>query len=189
MLGAASGMGRGEGEGATVELARFVEPDRGHDRQTCVYGCSMNWVWTIGYERATQAALIQALKAAGVEMLIDVRAIAASRRVGFSKTLLAASLAEGGIAYLHLRDLGTPKAGREAARAGRCDEMRAIFSGHLEAPQAVAAFERLADAVRAHRACLLCYEADPSCCHRAVLAERLQQRTPTQVAHLSASPT
>ena len=47
---------------------------------------------TIGYERATQADVIARLKAAGVEVLIDVRAVAASRRAGFSKTLLAASL-------------------------------------------------------------------------------------------------
>ncbi len=146
----------------------------------------MTSVWTIGYERATQTGVIGALQAHGVELLIDVRAIAASRRAGFSKTVLATSLAEAGIAYLHLRDLGTPKAGRNAARAGRCDEMRAIFSGHLQEPQSIAAMEQLAQEVQMRRACLFCFEADPDCCHRAVLAERLQERMPVHVEHLSA---
>ena len=91
---------------------------------------------TIGYEQATQAAVIEKLKSAGVEVLIDVRAVAASRRAGFSKTILANSLAEHGIDYVHLRALGTPKAGREAARHGRIDEMHTIFEQQLELPEA-----------------------------------------------------
>ena len=83
---------------------------------------------------STQAEVIARLRTAGVELLVDVRAIAASRRAGFSKTLLAASLEEAGIAYLHLRDLGTPKPGREAARAGRVAEMRAIYADALQSP-------------------------------------------------------
>ena len=146
----------------------------------------MTSVWTIGYERATLAEVIGVLHAHRLDLLIDVRAIAASRRAGFSKTVLAASLSEAGIAYLHLRDLGTPKAGRDAARAGGCDEMRAIFSGHLQEPRAIAAFEQLTDEVQSRRACLLCYEADPACCHRAVLTDRLQERMPTEIEHLSA---
>ena len=99
-------------------------------------GRRMKTIATIGYESDTQGAVIQKLKDADVKVLIDVRAVAASRRAGFSKSLLAASLAEAGIEYVHLRDLGTPKAGRDAARAGRVDEMRHIFEEHLEEPAA-----------------------------------------------------
>jgi uncharacterized protein (DUF488 family) len=144
----------------------------------------MRNVWTIGYERATLAGLIEALRGAGVELLIDVRAIAASRRAGFSKTVLAATLREAGVDYLHLRDLGTPKAGRDAARRGLCDEMREIFRDHLSEPAAVAAFERLAEEASTRRSCLLCFEADPKCCHRDVLADRLAERSATNVIHL-----
>src|SRR5689334_14532407 len=104
----------------------------------------MNPLATIGYERDTQAGVIARLKAAGVDVLIDVRAVAASRRAGFSKTLLAASLAEAGIEYRHLRQLGTPKPGRDAARHGRIDEMHAIYEEHLAEP---AAQLQLAEAV------------------------------------------
>ena len=145
-------------------------------------------LFTNGYERATSAEVIETLRGAGVELLVDVRAVAASRRAGFSRTVLRASLEEAGVDYLHLRDLGTPKAGREAARAGRCDEMRDIFSSRLEEPAAVAAFERLAKEAETRRTCLLCFEADPSCCHRQVLAERLVARAPHTVHDLVAAP-
>ena len=148
----------------------------------------MTPLFTIGYERASSAEVIEALRGAGVELLVDVRAVAASRRAGFSKTVLRASLEAVGLDYLHLRDLGTPKAGREAARAGRCDEMRDIFSSWLEESAAVAAFERLVLEAEARRIGLLCFEADPSCCHRQVLAERLVARAPRTVHDLVAAP-
>ena len=144
-------------------------------------------IFTIGYERATLAQVTTALTVAGVELLIDVRAVAASRRAGFSKTVRATSLRDVGVDYLHPRDLGTPKAGRDAARAGRCEEMRTIFCGHLEEPAAVQAFEHLQAIAAERRVCLLCYEADPDCCHRQVLTSRLTERMPMQVIDLVAA--
>ena len=97
---------------------------------------------TIGYESEPQAAVIQRLKDAGVAIVLDVRAVASSRRAGFSKTLLAASLKEAGIDYLHLRDLGTPKAGRDAARAGRVGEMHEIFNAIWKNPRRSCSWSR-----------------------------------------------
>ena len=129
---------------------------------------------TIGYEGASLGDVIGRLARAGVRMVIDVRAIAASRRPGFSKTMLGASLDEAGIAYVLLRALGTPKAGREAARAGRIGEMRTIFEAHLEEPQAQAQLARATAIAAETPAALLCYEADPAHCHRAIVAERIR---------------
>lgn len=128
---------------------------------------------TIGYEGKTQAQMIDQLKAAGVELVVDVRAVAASRRPGFSKTILGASLEEAGISYEHLRGLGTPKAGRDAARAGRTDEMRAIFEAHLAEPQAQVELARAQDLAGRKKIALLCFEARACDCHRAIVAERL----------------
>jgi uncharacterized protein (DUF488 family) len=139
---------------------------------------------TIGYERDTLQGLIDRLKAAKVEVLIDVRAIAASRRPGFSKTMLAASLNDQGIDYVHLRPLGTPKAGREAARAGRVGEMRAMFCDHLEEPQAQVALAEATRIAGQRRAALLCYEADAACCHRAIVADRLREALGAEVVDL-----
>jgi uncharacterized protein (DUF488 family) len=128
---------------------------------------------TIGYESATQADVIERLKTAGVEVLIDVRAVAASRRAGFSKTLLAASLNEAGIGYVHLRQLGTPKPGRDAARKGRVAEMHAIFEDHMAEPAAQLELAKATEIAREKKTALLCYEADHAVCHRAILADRI----------------
>jgi uncharacterized protein (DUF488 family) len=128
---------------------------------------------TIGYQDATQAEVIARLRAAGVGLLVDVRAVAASRRAGFSKTVLRESLAEAGIDYRHLRALGTPKAGRDAARKGRTQEMRAIFADQLATPEAQDQLAELAALARARPTAILCFCAEPAGCHRRVLAERL----------------
>jgi uncharacterized protein (DUF488 family) len=137
----------------------------------------MNPIATTGYEKEPQAQVIERLSGAGVELVIDVRAVASSRRAGFSKTLLAGSLNAAGIGYLHLRDLGTPKAGRQAARAGRIEEMKAIFEEQLATAAAIGALELAIEESLGRKACLLCYEADPACCHRTVVAERIAART------------
>ncbi len=131
---------------------------------------------TIGYERATLGDVIGRLKAAEVDVVIDVRAVASSRRAGFSKTLLAASLAEAGVDYIHLRALGTPKAGRQAARAGRTDEMHRIYEAHLDEPEAQLALNEAVGVAAARKAALLCFEADARDCHRAIVASLIRER-------------
>jgi uncharacterized protein (DUF488 family) len=117
---------------------------------------------------------------------VDVRAVASSRRPGFSKSRLAANLAEAGIGYVHLRGLGTPAEGRAAARAGQYAELRRIFREHLTTPGARAELDELADLVRSsRRVCLLCFEADPEHCHRSMVAAALGALTPVEVTHLS----
>jgi uncharacterized protein (DUF488 family) len=125
---------------------------------------------TIGYERETQAVVIDRLKTAGVEVVVDVRAVAASRRAGFSKTLLAASRNEAGIGYVHLRQLGTPKPGRDAARKGHIAEMHRIFEAHMVEPAAQLELAKATEIVREKKTALLCYEADAAGCHRTILA-------------------
>ena len=139
---------------------------------------------TIGYESQTQDVVIARLKAAGVETLVDVRAVAASRRAGFSKTLLAASLAEAGIDYVHLRQLGTPKPGREAARKGRIAEMTAIFEEHMTEPGAQLELLRAKELAAEKKVALLCFEADHKGCHRKILADRICEDLGCVVEHL-----
>jgi uncharacterized protein (DUF488 family) len=130
---------------------------------------------TVGYEHHTQPEIIGRLMTAGVKTVIDVRAVSSSRKAGFSKTLLATSLAEAGIAYVHLRDLGTPKAGRQAARAGRTAEMRRIYEAHLEEPAAQRQLAEASEIAGKSKSALLCYEADAACCHRRIIGERLSK--------------
>ena len=100
-------------------------------------------LFTIGYEKTTPTAFVAELRRAGVKMVIDTRAVAASRRPGFSKRQLAAALDENGIGYLHLQKLGTPADGRQAARAGDAETLWRIYEQHLKKPEARAVFEDL----------------------------------------------
>src|SRR4030088_1446664 len=93
-------------------------------------------LFTIGYEQTPAKAVLDELENAGVKLLVDVRAVAACRRAGFSQNQLAAGLDERGISYLHLRGLGTPKDGRDAARSGKFDLLHKIYSAHLKTAQA-----------------------------------------------------
>lgn len=142
-------------------------------------------VATIGYEGTTMQAFLDSLKGEGVELLIDVRAVASSRRAGFAKTALAANLRSVGIEYLHLRGLGTPADGRAAARAGKHGEMQRIFREHLATDAAQVELARLVEIVETgRRVCLLCFEADPSHCHRTLVANALGQAAPIEVHDL-----
>ncbi len=141
---------------------------------------------TIGYEGATLDGVVRALRAAGVETLADVRAVARSRKPGFAKSRLAAGLAEGGIGYVHLRGLGTPAEGRAAAKAGQHDEMRRVFGEHLATPAAQADLRHLAERVEAgERVALLCYEAAPEHCHRRQVTEALERMLDVETVDLS----
>jgi uncharacterized protein (DUF488 family) len=133
----------------------------------------MPTIFTIGYEQATQAAVVDALKDAGVEVLADVRYLPLSRRPGFSKNSLKAAVEEAGIAYRHFRDLGTPAEGRAAARRGDHAELSRIYAGQLELPEALKQMAELRALAEDRRVCLLCYERNAAVCHRALLFDAL----------------
>lgn len=139
---------------------------------------------TIGYEAATLPEVIGKLQAAGVQIVVDVRAVAASRRAGFSKTILRNSLEAEGIAYEHLRGLGTPKPGRKAAKKGRIAEMEAIFAEHMETPEAQDGLARAIVIIKEQHAALMCYEACASGCHRRIVADLIRAEIGCEVRDL-----
>ncbi len=129
---------------------------------------------SVGYAAFTlNTDLAARLRAAGVERLIDVRALASSRRRGFAKTALSAALAAQGIEYVHMRALGNPKAGRELYRCGRVAEGRALFERHLLGEQRVALSE-LGHLIAERHCALMCVEADPALCHRTAVIDALR---------------
>jgi uncharacterized protein (DUF488 family) len=126
-------------------------------------------IFTIGYEGTTVAEFLIALQKAGVERVIDVRALPLSRRPGFSKTALRGALKEAGIEYVHLKALGTPADGRTAARAGRHADMARIYAGQLELPEAMMQSAQMLELAREKPSALLCMEREPAHCHRTLL--------------------
>ena len=144
-------------------------------------------LFTIGYEQTPPKTVLDELESAGVKLLVDVRAVTSSRRPGFSKNQLAAGLDKRGISYLHLRELGTPKEGREAARSGQYDTLHKIYSAHLKTPQAREQMDELAALVKsAGPVCLLCYERDHAHCHRQCIAEIIEDRDQVRVENVVA---
>ena len=126
-------------------------------------------IFTIGYEGATVPEFVAALKNAGVERVVDVRALPLSRRPGFSKTPLRGALEEAGIDYVHLKALGTPPEGRTAARAGRHADLERIYAGQLELPEAMAQSAQMLELAAEKPTALLCMEREPAHCHRTLL--------------------
>ena len=126
-------------------------------------------IFTIGYEATTMAEFIAALQKAGVERVIDVRAVPLSRRPGFSKNILAASLKDAGIDYVLLKNLGTPKPGRDAAKKGDVATLEAVYAGQLELPEAQAEAAKMRALAEEKPSALLCFERNPQHCHRTLL--------------------
>ena len=139
-------------------------------------------IFTIGYEAATMAEFLAALKAAGVQLVIDVRALPLSRRPGFSKSPLRAALDEAGIDYIHLKALGTPAEGRSAARAGKAEELKRIYAGQLDLPEAIVQAEQMRELASEKPSALLCYEREPAQCHRSLLLDAVAPNA--DVTHL-----
>jgi uncharacterized protein (DUF488 family) len=139
---------------------------------------------TIGYEGCTIDGVLTTLREARVGLLIDVRAVAASRKPGFSKRQLAAGLDQAGIGYVHLQRLGTPKPGRDAVRAGHPERMVPIFNAHMETPEAQWALTEAKALAVERRCCLLCFERDHRRCHRQLVAEMIVAETAQLVDHL-----
>ena len=143
-------------------------------------------LFTIGYEQTRSKAVLDELENAGVKLLVDVRAVASSRRPGFSKSQLAAGLDARGISYLHLRGLGTPKEGREAARGGRFALLHKVYAAHLKTPQAKEQLDELSALVKTSGpVCILCYERDHAHCHRQWIAEIIEGRDGVKIENLA----
>jgi uncharacterized protein (DUF488 family) len=128
---------------------------------------------TIGYEGSTIDNFITALRHVSIDVLIDVRDLPLSRKKGFSKNQLAEALAAAGIEYVHLRGLGDPKAGRQAARTGNYRMFQTIFNQHMKTEAALRDMNIAAELVSARRACLMCFECNHAQCHRSIVADRL----------------
>lgn len=141
-------------------------------------------VATIGYERASLADFIATLKICAIDVLVDIRDRAQSRRPGFSKSALRDALESAGISYIHLPELGDPKPGREAARQGDFALFKKIFADVMATEKAQLALTKLEQLASGSNICLMCYERDQLTCHRKIVADRLEQMIGRKANHL-----
>jgi len=140
---------------------------------------------TIGYEQAKPGSVLGELNRAKIKLLVDTRAVAASRRPGFSKRQLAAALEEEGIGYIHLQKLGTPAEGRAAARDGDPDALWRIYDKHIRGAEAQNELRELITLIKTgKRIALLCYCRDPKTCHRSRIVANVRKKMAVKVTDL-----
>lgn len=140
-------------------------------------------LFTVGYQGRTVEELIDVLKRADVELVLDVRAVAWSRRGAFSRVPLSRELESAGIAYRHERMFGARRDPRTAfATTGDWEAYTRAYREVLRSQ------ENLLEVTRAElegrRVCLLCLEVDPRQCHRSLLANALCEGSGAKPTHL-----
>lgn len=142
----------------------------------------------MGYEGATVSDFVRTLQSVGVSLLLDVRERAQSRRPGFSKRALGEALQDAGIGYRHIKQLGDPKAGRDAARRGDMASFREIFGTHIDLDDSKAAVAEAALDVEKETVALMCFERAPVGCHRSIVADRICEIVSADIVHLGVHP-
>ncbi len=137
---------------------------------------------SVGYEGRDLGELLAELSDHGVDVLVDTRESAMSRRRGFAKRALSEACLASGIDYLHLRALGNPKANRDAFRAGD-EAARQRYVAHLNNGSR-SAYDSVIELTESRVVALLCFERDHATCHRSCIAEQAQQDRPGLVVEL-----
>ena len=132
-------------------------------------------IFTIGYEGYSIQEFVSRLKSMNVSVLYDVRWLPLSRKEGFSKSSLKKYLENAGIEYQHLKELGTPKELREKLYS--TGDYETFFSEYASiAAKHQELIQKIVDSNHTKNVCIMCFEHDPSKCHRSVVS-RIIQRT------------
>jgi uncharacterized protein (DUF488 family) len=143
---------------------------------------------TIGHSNRTLADFLALLREAGVTRLVDVRTHPASRRLPwFNRGRLQTALAEVGIAYAWE---GEALGGKRAEAAGDAEHHPALadpglraYASHMETVAFRSAVDRLLT-TPGDQTAILCAEADPARCHRALIADYLEAVRQRAVSHI-----
>ena len=141
-------------------------------------------IYTVGYEGLTPEGLVKLLAGARITSVFDVRLNPVSRKPGFSRRRLEATLADAGIDYVHDKTLGNPIDNRASFKAGDAAPGRARMRAILD-NEASDALERVIDRAARERVALLCVEREHVRCHRTVTAEVAVERRPAiEILHI-----
>ena len=142
-------------------------------------------LYTFGYEGLDVDAFIARARAVRIQTIVDVRELPLSRKKGFSKSSFSARLCDAGIAYLHAPTFGCPKEIRNRYREDSdWAQYTRDFQAHMTTQ--LAATRELVKLSRATTACLVCFEADYTMCHRTYVARAAAKQGGLPVMHLTA---
>ncbi len=145
-------------------------------------------LWTIGHSTRSIDEFIDALKSFEIQTLADVRSFPGSRRYPqFNKENLRTSLAEAGIEYIHLPELG----GRRRAKpdslnmAWQSKTFRG-YADYMETEEFQKGIARLLEIARERRMAIMCAEAVWWRCHRSLISDYLKANG-IEVTHIMAA--
>jgi uncharacterized protein (DUF488 family) len=142
-------------------------------------------VFTIGYEGLNIDAFMSLLATRGIETVVDIRELPLSRKPGFSKKSLGVRLNSSGLGYVHMVELGCPKAVRNRYREdGDWKRYTEDFLKHLKTQEASVAIGDLSELVGSSKCALLCFEADYNFCHRSMVANAVHDCCGAGVEHI-----
>jgi uncharacterized protein (DUF488 family) len=135
-------------------------------------------IFTVGHSTRPIEEFIELLRANGVKQLIDIRTIPKSRRnPQFSSEALAASLAEAGIEYVHMKALGGLRHPRkDSVNLGWRNESFRGYADYMQTPAFAQALDRAIRLAETAPTALMCAEAVPWRCHRSLVADALVVR-------------
>ncbi len=132
-------------------------------------------LFTIGFTQKSAETFFTTLQQVGVHRIVDIRLNNTSQLAGFAKArdLQYFLMAIGGIAYTHQPEFApTPELLEEYKKnKGSWEKYEASYASLMERRRA----DDLVVNVLRDGDCLLCSEAEPTHCHRRLLAERVQK--------------
>lgn len=135
-------------------------------------------IYTIGHSTRSFEEFLHLLQAHGVQQVVDVRTVPRSRRnPQFNRETLPETLAEAGIAYVHLPELGGLRKPLPDSinDAWENDSFRG-YADYMQTPEFTAGLEHLLALARELSTTVMCAEAVPWRCHRSLIGDALLAR-------------
>lgn len=141
-------------------------------------------IYTVGYEGLSIDDFLNRLLKTGIKRVIDVRSNPISRRYGYHECTFMRLCNSVGIEYTHVSELGIPSS--ERSSLSNPSDYERLFARYRQTtlnahPEAICKVARM---LRDGPSVLVCREADPAFCHRALLAQALQMFVDLPIVHL-----
>ncbi len=147
-------------------------------------------IFTIGHSARPLAEFIQLLKSNGIRRVIDIRTVPRSRHnPQFNRDALGPKLRAAGIAYVHLKKLGGLRHAKADSRnLGWHNASFRGFADYMRTEEFEQGLERAMKLAETKPSALMCAEAVPWRCHRALIGDALVVRGYRVLDIVGASP-
>ncbi len=138
----------------------------------------MNAIYTIGHSTRSPEEFLAILEAFAIELIADIRTVPRSRRnPQYEQEALTRSLADHGIGYVHLRELGGLRRPRkDSPNMGWVNESFRGYADYMQTPEFAKGIDDLISRASERRTAIMCAEAVPWRCHRSLVGDALVAR-------------